>query len=422
MKIPTLFSRLATASFALLGLSLLSKPALAYEEDTHFTMTFVQCRAAGFTDAEALTVATYDQGMDDSAGTVANDGAIPHVAEEHLWHSIPQNGTAAEVLARKNALWSQATSETDPQNQLKRLGVFFHYQQDTWAHRHHPNSAATGFDPYQVPIGHAIHGHQPDRPPFDPVCALRCLEDGIGYAKSFVSTVLRRSVNPLFNNYQPARGAVDAGWGDSRKGLLFNQLAADNSTPARAFVTGLIRAQVNAYSSSFDANPSWFGRSTADEAKYATVRANLTPICLTQAIVIPSSRTKLTSLTTAQLQGGNLGTRNYTVRVYTGNVSGAGTDANIFLSMQGATGSTSVVKLNPMISGNAFERNQTDTIVLNGYPNVGELTGITIRSDDAWPGSAWYLGWVEISAPGMATRRFTLNDWIEKGKLTRTLH
>jgi hypothetical protein len=292
-----------TSTAALLG-GLLT-PAQAYEEDTHFTMTFVQCRAAGLTDAEALTVATYDQGMDDSAGTVANSGIIPRTTEEQLWHSIPKNGTAVEVLARKSALWNEVLGETDPQKRLQRLGVFFHYQQDTWAHRHHPNAEAQNFRPYSVPFGHAADGHQPDRPPFDPVCALRCLEEGIGYARAIV-TVLNRTPNALFQNYQPAKGTIDSGWSDSRKGKHFNQLSLDSSTPARNFLTGLIHAQINAYTSSIDANPNYFGRYTADEAKYASVRTSLQPLCSTQNITIPPSRTPLTTLTTAQLQQGGI--------------------------------------------------------------------------------------------------------------------
>ena len=419
MNTKSLLSRLATVSFALLGLSLLSKPALAYEEDTHFTITFVQCRAAGMTDAEALTVATYDQGMDDSQDTNAHNGPIPYINEEQLWHAIPYGGSVTDIFARRDVLWGQVISEQDPQKKLQRLGIFFHYQQDIWAHRHHQNHSATDFTPYSVPLGHALDGHQPDRPPFDPVCALRCVEDGMGYAKTYVSTVLHRTPNALFNNYQPASGQQDSNWVDSRKGKNFNQLALDNSTPARAFLTGLIRAQIGAYSSSFDPR---YVSVTADEVKYAVVQTKLTAICATQGIVIPASRTPLTTLRTAQLLGGSIGNQTYTVKVHTGDVRYGGTDSNIFLSVDGTKGSFGNVRLNPMISGNAFERNETNTVSLVNYPDVGELTGMTIRSDDKFAGSDWYLGWVEISAPGMATKKYTLNNWIQKGKLTRTLH
>ncbi|RYZ86378.1 MAG: hypothetical protein EOP04_14025, partial [Proteobacteria bacterium] len=195
--------------------------AHAYEEDTHFILTFVVCRAIGFTEADALVIAKYDQGMDDSPETVANGGIggiIPHEKEEHLWHSIPEDGKIEAVLQRKNVLWGQVLHEKNPILQLKRLGIFFHYQQDTWAHRHHPNHEATDFKPYRAPMGHALDGHQPDRPPFDPVCALRCLEEGVSYARTFLSTCQHQTPASLFNHYQPASGAVDVNWNDKRKG------------------------------------------------------------------------------------------------------------------------------------------------------------------------------------------------------------
>lgn len=420
--------RLALVLSTALGvlLSLQPMPAQAYEEDTHFTLTYVLCRAVGFTDAEAMTVASYDQGMDDSALTVANGGpggVIPNIAEESLWHAIPVDGQARTVLQRKEQLWAQVLREPDPASQLKRLGVFFHYQQDTWAHRQHANSDSTSFQPYQVPVGHALHGHQPDRPPFDPVCALRCLEDGIGYARTFLNTVLRRTPNALFDNYQPAKGEVDGNWSDGRKGQFFNQLASDSSTPARGVLTDLIRSQIDAYTSSIDANPNFLGRATADEVPYDRVRDRFQKACdrAQLRISVPSSRTKITTLTTSQLGEGNLGTRDYAVKIYTGDKLGAGTDSNIFLAITGKTGVIGEQRLNGLIAGNAFEQNQTNTCVLSGLKSVGEITSITIRSDDLYPASAWYLGWVKISSAGLTTRTFTLNDWIESGKLTRTL-
>jgi hypothetical protein len=418
--------------FTLLGILLaaavwvLPVPAHAYEEDTHFTLTYVLCRAAGFADDEAVIVAGYDQGLDDSPGTVANGGLgglIPNQEEEHLWHAIPRKGTAAEVLKRKGELWAQVLSERDPTNQLKRLGVFFHYQQDSWAHRYHPNSSATRFTPYRVPFGHAIHGHQPDRPPFDPVCALRCLEEGVTYACMYLRTALRRTPNPLFKNYQPALGSEDSRWKDSRNGRYFHQLARDRSTPGRDFLTDLVCSQIDAYTSSLDPNPSFAGRFTADEAQHTRVCARLQDACnrARTGIIVPLSRTKITTLTTPQLGVPNLGTRAYTIRIFTGNKLWAGTDSNIYMSMRGSDGVIGEQCLNPLISGNAFERNQTDTAVLAGLAAIGEVQSITIRSDGSWPSSDWYLGWVEISAPGISTRRFVLNDWLQKDKLIRTL-
>ena len=97
---------------------------------------------------------------------------------------------------------------------------------------------------------------------------------------------------------------MDGGWKDSRKGKYFNQLAGDSSSPARAFLTDLIRSQIDAYNSSIDANPSFLGRYTADEAKYDKVRGNFQAVCSRHRlqITVPTSRTKITTLTTADLQ------------------------------------------------------------------------------------------------------------------------
>src|SRR5205085_11347711 len=130
---------------------------------------------------EALTVAAVDQGMDDSDSTNAHDGAKPQALEEWLWHALDKDGNmhAAGILQRRDALFDQALNERDPKIRLIRLGIFFHYQQDTWAHRHHERDdhlSRDGYMTFDTPAGHAAFGSQPDRPPLDPVAALMSLE------------------------------------------------------------------------------------------------------------------------------------------------------------------------------------------------------------------------------------------------------
>ncbi len=281
-----------------------SAPARAYEEDTHYLVTFVTCRYLGMTDAEATVVARYDQGMDDSDGVVAVSGAIPHITEEHLWHAIPlpTGVTSLNVKAdldRKAELWNDVLDQPTRERQLEFLGVFLHYQQDTWAHRRHKNSSYYDFDPFTAPLGHATWGHQPDRPPFDPVCAVRCLEDSIRYIKAFMINVLNRQPNAVFNNYTPANVAIDESFRD--KGRDFNQVTMDDSTWAHLFVTGLICVQIASYSSSWD--PLYLAW-TADQAAYSTVRANFLTLLgqlNAASISIPAARYKITTLTTAEL-------------------------------------------------------------------------------------------------------------------------
>ena len=201
------------------GMQLSPGKAFAYEEDTHFIMTYVLLRSAGFTDKDALLVAAVDQGMDDSPETVANgdvgtvSGVYTNIDEEWIWHALDSAGiiTAKGIVARKDLLFNMALLQSNYRNKLILLGVFFHYQQDTWAHRHHygigplakrksNHLSYDAYTTYNTPTGHAKDGHMPDRPPFDPVCALMCLEDGIHYAKRFLLQT-GGTVSPLLAGY-----------------------------------------------------------------------------------------------------------------------------------------------------------------------------------------------------------------------------
>ena len=114
----------------------------------------------------------------------------------------------------------------------------------------------------------------------------------------------------------------------------------DPSFFAHLIATLLIRQQIDAYTVSQDFNPNFAPGPTADEASYDSVRAELQGVVgpLKGAIVIPTTRTKLTFLTTAQILAGQLHGQDYVVTIHTGDVFGAGTDANIFLKLHGTTG------------------------------------------------------------------------------------
>ena len=107
-------------------------------------------------------------------------------------------------------------------------------------------------------------------------------------------------------------------------------------------------------------------------------------------------------------------TRNYEVSIKTGNKTGAGTDSNIYLTLDGVLGRTKEIQVNSLISGNAFERNNTDTFMLKNITNIGEFPrSVKIRSDGKFAGAAWYLESITIN--GKTTQ---INRWIESGKLT----
>src|SRR5882757_1260590 len=153
--------------------------------------------------------------------------------EEAFWHALDGYGvlhggtmTVKGILARRDQLYQDALKETTLRDKLIRFGVFFHYQQDTWGHRHHykdlgvrvtptydPNHLSRdNYTTYNTPTGHAPDGHAPDRPPFDPVAALMDLEDGIVYARRFLKEGLGREPGALLANYTPRGGQDDTDW------------------------------------------------------------------------------------------------------------------------------------------------------------------------------------------------------------------
>lgn len=82
------------------------------------------------------------------------------------------------------------------------------------------------------------------------------------------------------------------------------------------------------------------------------------------------------------------------MEVKTGDVRGAGTDANVFLQIFGEHGDTGDKKLES--SGNNFERGHTDIFGMEAV-DLGELTKLRIRHDGSGFGSGWFLDNIVIS-------------------------
>ncbi len=254
------------------GMCLFSMSTLAYNEDTHFVVTYVICRSVGFSRADALLVAAVDEGMDDSSDTIANGGlfgAVPHVEEEWRWHALDLKGEmhAAGIIARRDTLFQEALSEPQRRNKLIRLGVFFHYQQDTWAHRHHNRAnhlSRDNYTPFTTPLGHGLYGHVPDEPPSDPVAALMNLEDGIVFARRFLKDGLGEEPTPFLADYVPQGGSVDTGWNDKRKGKYFNEIDRNGAVSGspRKYLLDLIYEHIDAYKKYINLFPKYFLRRT----------------------------------------------------------------------------------------------------------------------------------------------------------------
>jgi hypothetical protein len=133
-------------------------PARAYEADIHYSTTYVLARAVGWSEADARTIASADQGVDENQDTVAalevDTMASPSIAgyvtsslrqaEKNLrFHCFSKTrGQAGQISADVREVISRHFAEVpdhedDPRANATRLialGVALHCQQDAYSH------------------------------------------------------------------------------------------------------------------------------------------------------------------------------------------------------------------------------------------------------------------------------------------------
>ncbi|MED6242457.1 hypothetical protein ATANTOWER_004969, partial [Ataeniobius toweri] len=91
-----------------------------------------------------------------------------------------------------------------------------------------------------------------------------------------------------------------------------------------------------------------------------------------------------------------LETHTYNVSVMTGDVNGAGTDANVFLTIYGDLGDTGERKLSKSETNtNKFERGSVDKFTIEAV-DLGQVFKIKIRHDNSMLNADWYLDQVEV--------------------------
>ncbi|CAD5121003.1 DgyrCDS9547 [Dimorphilus gyrociliatus] len=88
----------------------------------------------------------------------------------------------------------------------------------------------------------------------------------------------------------------------------------------------------------------------------------------------------------------------YRVIVFTADVSGAGTNANVYLSLTGDMGDSGEIHLSKSQNFDKFEQNQEDVFNLT-FPDIGRLSKAKIRHDNKGIGSSWFLGHIEVEDP-----------------------
>ncbi|XP_059690106.1 lipoxygenase homology domain-containing protein 1 [Gavia stellata] len=116
----------------------------------------------------------------------------------------------------------------------------------------------------------------------------------------------------------------------------------------------------------------------------------------------------------------------YEVHVLTGNVWGAGTDANVFLSIYGVgRGDTGERQLKRSNNLNKFEKGQVDVFTIKAI-DLGELKKLRIRHDNSGASPSWFLERVEIvDLKESTTYYFPCQRWLaveeDDGQIVREL-
>jgi hypothetical protein len=121
-------------------------------------------------------------------------------------------------------------------------------------------------------------------------------------------------------------------------------------------------------------------------------------------------------------RGGTLSVKQYVVHVFTGNVNGAGTDANVYLTIFGEMGDSGERKLlKSETHQNKFERNHEDIFNIEAA-NLGQLQRVKVRHDNSLISPDWFLDKIvirEVSEVGQEVEyeyTFYCERWLAKNK------
>jgi len=105
----------------------------------------------------------------------------------------------------------------------------------------------------------------------------------------------------------------------------------------------------------------------------------------------------------------------YDVEVYTSDIRGAGTDANVYCLLHGVIGSSAKLKLPGRLE--AFDRGAHDTFTLRGLKGLGSIHKLTIGHDNSGPAPDWHLDRVVVTARRSGkTVVFPCHQWLSQSR------
>ncbi|XP_029436484.1 lipoxygenase homology domain-containing protein 1 [Rhinatrema bivittatum] len=107
----------------------------------------------------------------------------------------------------------------------------------------------------------------------------------------------------------------------------------------------------------------------------------------------------------------------YTINVKTTDLSGAGTDANVFLIIFGENGDSGTLALKESDHSNKFERNQLDVFKFPDMLSLGDLCKVRVWHDNKGIGPGWHLEFIEVKDDSIDnTFRFDCDRWLAKNE------
>uniref|UniRef100_A0A3Q2ZDP0 Lipoxygenase homology PLAT domains 1b n=1 Tax=Kryptolebias marmoratus TaxID=37003 RepID=A0A3Q2ZDP0_KRYMA len=162
-------------------------------------------------------------------------------------------------------------------------------------------------------------------------------------------------------------------------------------------------------------NPGWHLDRSEDDGE--TVRELVPSDIITQKLL----RDGTLKTTEVEVEDA-LETHTYKVSVRTGDMHGAGTDANVFLTIYGDLGDTGERKLaKSENSKNKFERGQVDRFTIEAV-DLGQVSKIRIRHDNSMVAADWYLDQVEVQdVETEEVYMFLCERWLSKKKEDKQL-
>lgn len=105
----------------------------------------------------------------------------------------------------------------------------------------------------------------------------------------------------------------------------------------------------------------------------------------------------------------------YELIVITGDVKGAGTDANVFVTIFGVNGDSGKRQLQQKFR-NLFERGRTDRFVMEML-DLGELLRVKVEHDNHGSNCGWYLECIEVTNTAISvTTIFQCGKWLDTSK------